>query len=113
MLNESTPQSTETGTTQTEVYEPQLTLEPLPEPPSKPPYPCPHLSDEEVATYLKPLYTRAWSLVRKKTSFQAATRRPLFLMKRFTFKSFDHTMAFVNDVAEAVGKEGVSSLSVL
>lgn len=34
----------------------------LPEKPSKPSYPCPHLSNEEVATYLFPLYERGWGI---------------------------------------------------
>ncbi|KAI0359947.1 hypothetical protein OH77DRAFT_1419322 [Trametes cingulata] len=34
----------------------------LPELPSAPPYPCPFLTDEEIVTYLVPLYSRGWSV---------------------------------------------------
>ncbi|PVF94612.1 hypothetical protein CPB86DRAFT_712890 [Serendipita vermifera] len=37
----------------------------LPELPSRPPYPCPHLTPEEVQTYLAPLYERGWGLYTK------------------------------------------------
>ena len=34
----------------------------LPRKPIAPPYPCPHLSDEEVTKYLVPLYERNWGI---------------------------------------------------
>lgn len=88
----------------------QLLLEGLPPLPAKPKYPCPHLSDEEVMTYLAPLYLRGWGVIRKKTAVHGTTKRPLFLIKKFSFKSFDHLMLFVNDMVQVIQNENVRVL---
>ncbi|KAI0833394.1 hypothetical protein BC628DRAFT_1343492 [Trametes gibbosa] len=67
----------------------------LPDLPDAPPYPCPFLTDEQIATYLTPLYARAWSV----RGSNPHPRRPApELVKQFCFTTQERLDAFRRDV---------------
>ncbi|OJT03351.1 hypothetical protein TRAPUB_6020 [Trametes pubescens] len=71
------------------------TAEPdFPELPPPPPFPCPFLTDDEIATYLGPLYAREWTV---QPSDPKATKKPSpELVKRFAFSTFNELNAFLH-----------------
>ena len=66
----------------------------LPELPPTPPYPCPFLTDEEVKTYLEPLYLHYWTV---QPSNPEQSKKPApELVKSFTFASASALSAFLD-----------------
>ncbi|CAL1706629.1 unnamed protein product [Somion occarium] len=78
---------------------------PLQQIPEKPKYPCPHLSDEEVETYLFPLYARLWSITQCDIEWNGALRKPLMLSKTMVFPSFTAAMGFAKDLVHKIEAE--------
>jgi pterin-4a-carbinolamine dehydratase len=76
-------------------------------PPLPPPisgWPTPHITDEEISTYLVPLYARRWGVgydCSPKPENKPQIRR------KYGFKSFDAAVAFLNDVANIARAEQV------
>ncbi|KAI0072050.1 hypothetical protein K474DRAFT_1775748 [Panus rudis PR-1116 ss-1] len=77
------------------------TLPPLP---SKPPYPCPHLTQAGVAELLTPLYHRRWTITRvvlkeqSKEKPNQEVKHPLALTKTFEFQGFNAAANFFQNV---------------
>jgi len=87
----------------------------LPEKPEKPPYPCPHLSDEEVETYLFPLYERGWGVYTKRPlrTDKGSTTPSLMLAKDISFVWHFPLVDFLTTLNVLVKQENVRDLSPL
>ena len=82
----------------------------LPDLPSVPPYPCPFLTDEEIKTYLEPLYLRSWT-VQPSDPEHSKTPAPE-LVKSFKFSSESAAREFLEDFVQWVEtRENVRTLS--
>ncbi|RPD61222.1 hypothetical protein L226DRAFT_534866 [Lentinus tigrinus ALCF2SS1-7] len=75
----------------------------LPDLPPAPSYPCPFLTDEEIMTYLDPLYLKSWT-VQASNPGQSKNPAPE-LVKRFEFSSQPPLHLFLNAVNEIESKE--------
>ncbi|KAI0368635.1 hypothetical protein BV20DRAFT_969002 [Pilatotrama ljubarskyi] len=83
----------------------------LPELPLAPPYPTPFLADEEIATYLIPLYARHWTV---QPSDPGPKNKPApELVKVFTFKQPDCAREFLQDVQDVEKSENHEALAIL
>ncbi|TBU50417.1 hypothetical protein BD309DRAFT_945523 [Dichomitus squalens] len=76
---------------------------PLPGLPPAPPYPCPFLTDEEITTYLLPLYSRGWTVRPSKTS--GGNKPAPELVKAFSFESRSNLDGFMLKVSELTQSE--------
>lgn len=84
------------------------TAEPLdfPQLPPAPPFPCPFLTDEEIATYLPLLYARGWTV--HPSDPKHAKKPAPELVKRFVFSTLDALEAFVQlDLLDITQSENV------
>ncbi|KAI0705793.1 hypothetical protein C8T65DRAFT_652761 [Cerioporus squamosus] len=75
----------------------------FPELPPAPPYPCPFLTDQEIHTYLTPLYRRTWTIQPSKPE-QVKKPAPE-LVKRFTFASVRDVRKFLSRVMRIQASE--------
>jgi hypothetical protein len=84
----------------------------LPEKPEKPPYPCPHLSDKEVETYLFPLYERGWGVFTKNPlrTGKASSAPSLMLAKDISFVWHFPLVDFLTTLNVLVKQENVRDL---
>ena len=83
----------------------------LPELPSAPPYPCPFLTDEDVQTYLLPLYPRGWTVQPSKTGDD--NKRAPELVKAFAFENSSQLEEFLRKATDVTNAENVSLVSPL
>ncbi|TDL26103.1 hypothetical protein BD410DRAFT_836770 [Rickenella mellea] len=82
--------------------------EPLPALPKAPPYPCPLLTQDELDTYLVPLYSRKWGITTLEKRNEDASRfhvRQLAAM--FNFESDVDVKEFVTSISEIIKFENV------
>lgn len=82
----------------------------LPELPEAPKYPCPHLTDEEVAQYLIPLYERSWYLGARMIKWNGELRIPLVLAKKMDFLTYNDALCYLNELSAVVREENVSPI---
>lgn len=84
----------------------------LPELPNAPKYPCPHLSDEEVAQYLEPLYQKSWYIGLRVSKWNRQLRTPLVLAKKMDFLTFDDALKYADQLSQVVRAENVRHLVI-
>lgn len=78
----------------------------LPMLPIPPPYPCKHLSNEEVGTYLQPLYKRGWGIYRQERIVENTPS--LWLAKNISFVWHYPLISFLNELNSMAKEENVS-----
>lgn len=92
-------------------YGPELPLVPLPELPLRPKYPSPWLEDSDYETYLKPLYSRMWRVMRHSplgTSPGSFRERQLYLGKHMVFATSSGAEEYTNALTILMEKAVVS-----
>lgn len=78
----------------------------FPELPPAPSFPCPFITDEEIATYLPPLYARGWTV--QPSDPKAAKKPAPELVKRFVFSAHETLEAFLHlDLLDITESENV------
>ncbi|KAH9902953.1 hypothetical protein C8Q73DRAFT_672377 [Cubamyces lactineus] len=82
-------------------HAPQPPESKLPQLPPTPPYPCPFLTDEEIQTYLVPLYHRGWSVQPSTSAKKPAPE----LVKRFIFSEYASLELFERDLKDVTESE--------
>ncbi len=78
--------------------------------PDAPPYPCPFITDEEIQTYLAPLYARAWTVQPSNLNPGDKSKAAPELVKLFTFSSTQELDDFLQKVDSITHSENVSPL---
>ncbi|KAH9850311.1 hypothetical protein C2E23DRAFT_321367 [Lenzites betulinus] len=82
----------------------------LPELPDAPRYPCPFLTDEQIATYLVPLYARVWCV---RGSNPDLGKPAPELVKNFSFLTPEKLDEFRRDVAEVTQSEDHHAVEII